>query len=246
MKATVLVAKGIVAVILIALWQGAFAADWTINQVSTLSGTEARLTQENSTSSQQGANGVQLNVEEDSVASLTQTATINAPTLTLTQSGANPNSSVQAINSASAQSITQLTQSVSQPTGNARMMQTMTGGTGNIQAMNYANARDVISASDQSFTGQTLTIEKDLNTPTGNIQSVNYAKARSYTGDIQQTVTVSALTYENRPGGANDIRMNSIEGDTTNASVTQMVTVQGTLTIDPSSDPTVILNYMAP
>lgn len=225
--------------------QSAFAADWVVEQISTItSSSPVELTQRNAASSHQAVNGVLLNLNEDSLASLTQRVTFNTPALSLTQSE-NSDSSVQAVNIAVAQGINQLTQSVSQPNGSTTLTQNLqAAGNDNIQAINYASASGNINNANQSFIGQAMSLEKTAGTPSGNIQAVNYANAASYSGMLQQSVTVDTLTYANRPGGANDIRINSIQGDTASATVQQSVTVQGVLTVDPLADPTVILNHI--
>lgn len=233
-------------VLLVVVCRNLVAADWVLDQTSTITAATVELSQQNSSSSYQGLNGVQLAVGEDSVASLIQRATIGATELTLTQGGAMANSNVQSVNIASAQSINQLTQTVMQPSGSATLRQSMATGSGNIQAINYAFANGTITTANQSFTGQSLTLEKAENTALGNIQAVNYLNANQYSGTISQLVTVDSLTYENRPGGAGDIRINSLQGTTGNADITQTVTVRGILTIDPASATSVIINHIAP
>ena len=251
--------------VLLSVCKNLAAADWVVQQEAVLTSPEVSLSQVDSTSSNQAINSVVLGLA-DSLTDLNQTATITGDQLTiigdqltliqggltqsgltqsgLTQSGLATNSNVQAVNLVSANSIDQLTQSAQQNSGTATLTQNIVAGTGNIQAINYAASAGNINNANQTFVGQSMLLQKTATTPEGNIQAVNYSKAIGYTGSFTQSVTLDSLNYSNLSGDAQGIRINSINGDTGSAHITQTVTIQGVLTVGSDSDPRVIINHI--
>ena len=246
--------------VLLSVCKNLAAADWVVQQEAVLTSPEVSLSQVDSTSSNQAINSVVLGLD-DSLTNLNQTATITGDQLTiigdqltliqggltqsgLTQSGSATNSNVQAVNLVSANSIDQLTQSAQQNSGTAMLTQNIVAGTGNIQAINYAASAGNINNANQTFLGQSMLLQKTATTPAGNIQAVNYSKATGYTGRFTQSVTLDSLNYSNLSGDAQGIRINSINGATGSAHITQTVTIQGVLTVGPASDPRVIINHI--
>lgn len=244
---------------LVALWllagiPGAQAADWTVKQTTTLSGAVISLTQGGTTDSQQALNAIILDSANDSLTASSQQATFGNQDFSLTQTyqpGESPNSNVQAINLASAKSIDGLTQSAS-GFRKATLSQRMLVGANNVQAINYAVATDVINNTTQTVTGGTIELNKPAAVDPSNVQAVNYLRADRYTGTIRQRVDLTDALMQTgyTAGQSGTIRVNSLQGDTSAAQVTQDVTVRNIVVrasgdiSDPSS--TVIINYIAP
>lgn len=221
-------------------------ADWVLSQTTIVTATStSELSQHNLQNSEQAINGVALATSEDSLSALTQNATISAFELHLEQSGNTSDGNVQAVNFARAQSMQQLTQSVTQTSGNTVLHQDLgVSSNTNAQAINYALASGNIQDFNQSFIGDALTLEKTATTPVSNLQAVNYARARSYSGNVRQSVNVQSLNVANAIGGTTDVRVNSLRGDSSAANVMQSVIIQGTLLVDPSTVPGVVLNHI--
>ncbi|ORU91728.1 MAG: hypothetical protein A6F72_03050 [Cycloclasticus sp. symbiont of Poecilosclerida sp. N] len=235
--------------ILIPASQSVLAADWQVMQTVSIASPKFDMKQENTTSSRQAVNGsvlsrqvVDVIGQGDSLSSVTQKATFAATSVTLTQSGST-NSTVQTVNLASAPSIIQLEQTV-EDFSSAKLTQNVTG-SGNVQALNYAEAGGIISDATQAVTGVSVSLMKSATTPAGNIQAVNYMKADRYSGVITQTLDLSGrLSVENGSSNRSDMRINSINGDTTNAdNIIQTVKIRG-LEVDGNEFPTIILNHV--
>jgi hypothetical protein len=225
-------------VISLGFTNSALAADWSIAQTSILSVGAPELTQTNVASSTQALNGVVLDESNDDLVNGSQSIDVGGTSLSLTQSGASTNDSVQALNMASAKSISGLTQEV---TGFDSVQLTLesTTGAGNVQALNYSRAEGDTANLTQSLSGTSMIA---VNDSSGNVQAANYAESDTYSGDLLQVTTLSTLNVTNL--GGTDMRVNSVQGDTSGTtSVTQTSSI-GTITV--SGPSTVIINHVGP
>lgn len=215
------------------------AADWNVTQTSNVVVSSSSLNQGGAGSSQQALNGVVVDTANDDVSSVSQTSNIAGGDLSLTQTGANTNGSVQALNLVSARSIDGLTQTVT-GVGTANMVQDANLGGGNVQALNYALSATNTADLTQTVDGNQVTA---VNSSSGNVQAINYAESATYTGELVQDTTLLTLDATNL--GGTDVRVNSIKGDVSGVSspVSQSATI-GTLTV--SGATTVILNHIEP
>ena len=227
---------------LFAVSSGLMAADWVISQDATISAAHTSLTQRNTTDARQAVNGASVEYTKDSLTNLVQTVNSNGAQLELTQGGDPTNDSIQAINFASANEILDASQHASHSGGDITLLQDMSVGSDNIQAINYAVAGATINGSTQSFIAENLNLRKAATTPVGNIQAVNYLSAPQIRGQIGQSVVVDNLAYDNAAGNDAGIRINSLQGNS-NATISQSVTVNDTMTVTPSSG-RVIINYL--
>ena len=227
---------------LFAVSSGLMAADWIISQDASISAAHTSLTQRNTTDARQAVNGASVEYTRDSLTNLVQTVNSNGAQLELTQGGDPTNDSIQAINFASANEILDASQHASHSGGDITLLQDMSVGSDNIQAINYAVARATINGSTQSFIAENLNLRKAATTPAGNIQAVNYLAAPQIRGQIGQSVVVDNLAYDNAAGNDAGIRINSLQGNS-NATISQSVTVNDTMTVTPSSG-RVIINYL--
>lgn len=231
--------KTILAVVLTSLSQSALSADWNVIQTSNVGGSNPVLTQNQTSSSTQAINGIVLDTANDSIRDSSQTTTLSGNSISLTQSGAGTNSNVQAVNVASANSITNLTQQVS-GLNEVQIEQNSTSGAGNVQALNYAIASGNTDNLSQSVNGNSLTLSTSL---AGNIQAVNYSESASYTGSLTQNATITNVDVTNL--GGNATRINSVQGDVGGLSTPlSQTTALGTVTVNGGS--TLILNHVAP
>lgn len=216
----------------------AFAADWNVTQASTLSVSAAELQQTNTASSIQAVNGVVLDDSNDDLVNTRQSINAAGMSVSLTQTGASTNDSVQALNVASARSISGLAQEVS-GLDSAELTLESTAGSGNVQALNYSRADGDTANLTQSLSGTSMIT---VNDSSGNVQAANYAESDTYSGDLLQVTTLSTLNVTNL--GGTDMRVNSVQGDTSGAtSVTQTSNI-GTVTVNGPS--TVVINHVGP
>lgn len=221
-----------------AYFSSAFAADWNITQATTLSVAAPELTQTNATESIQAINGVVLDESNDDIVNARQSINAAGSSVSLTQSGVGTNDSVQALNVASARSISGLTQEVI-GLDSAQLTMEPTAGSGNVQALNYSRAEGDTENLTQSLSGTSMIT---VNNSSGNVQAANYAESGTYSGDLLQVTTLNTLDVTNL--GGTDMRVNSVQGDTSGAtSVTQTSNI-GTVTVNGPS--TVVINHVGP
>lgn len=222
----------------------AIAADWSVMQVANLSVSAPglRLQQLNTTSgSSQALNGIVLGAD-DVLVSATQTANFGGNGLSLSQNGVG---NVQAVNLASAAAINALTQRV-ENAGGVSLSQGAPSDSGNVQALNYARADEEIANAQQTVTANGVAFSRAVNTPADNIQSVNFMQANRYRGNITQRLNINSGGQLTAPGNSgSSVRANSIQGNTTAATITQTVMVDSVV-VDATDYTTLILNHVAP
>jgi hypothetical protein len=211
----------------------AYSADWEVVQTSNLSTAVPILTQENAGSSNQALNGIVLDNANDGIVNATQSVNVAGVNVSLEQTGASTNDSVQALNLASAKSVTGLTQDVS-GIDSAQLAMDATTGTGNVQALNYSQADGNTADLSQSVTGTTVTA---VNSSTGNIQAINYAESGTYSGDLSQVTTLTTLD------GSDGMRVNSIQGDVSGVTTLTQTATIGTLVVNGN---TVVISHVGP
>jgi len=219
--------------------QVAFSADWSVTQTTSSSATSADLLQTNASVSRQAINGIVLDLDNDSVADSTQSFTSTDGDLSLVQTGPETNSSVQAVNLVSAQSLDNVTQLVS-GFNTLEITHTSLSGGGNTQALNYASSVDNTSNLSQIVSGTSALLSSDA---AGNIQALNFTQAASYNGSLEQSVTLDTFEVTNLGGGQTYV--NSIQGDISGVTgaVIQNTNI-GTVTVNPGS--AYIMNHIAP
>ena len=216
----------------------AFAADWNITQASTLSVAAPELTQTNASSSTQAINGVVLDESNDDIVGARQSINAAGMSVSLTQAGVGTNDSLQALNVASARSISGLSQEVN-GLDSAQLNIESTAGSGNVQALNYSHAEGDTANLTQSLSGTSMVT---VNNSSGNVQAANYAESATYSGDLLQVTTLNTLDVTNL--GGTGMRVNSVQGDTSGTtSVTQTSTI-GTVTVNGPS--TIVINHVGP
>ena len=220
-------------------YQTASGADWEVVQTTTISAPSTTLSQVNVSSSNQAVNGIMLDVNNDSLSNSTQSLTAAGGDLTLEQTGLNTNANVQAVNLASAQSLDNVTQTVS-GFNSVQISQSSQSGSGNVQALNYASSTGDTRDLSQFVTGTSVVASSSV---AGNMQALNYTQASTYSGGLEQSVTLDTFEVSNLGGG--EVYINSIQGDISglNGPVIQSTNI-GTVTVTDGS--TYIMNHIAP
>lgn len=220
-------------------YQTAWGSDWQVVQTTTMSAPSTTLTQENVSSSQQAVNGIVLDASNDSLSNSTQSATAAGGDLALEQTGLNTNANVQAVNLVSAESLDNVTQTVS-GFNSVQINQSSLSGSDNVQALNYASSTGDTRDLSQFVNGASVVVNSSL---AGNMQALNYTQASTYSGSLEQSVTLG--TFEVRNLGGGEVYVNSIQGDISglNGPVIQSTNI-GTVVVNEGS--AYIMNHIAP
>ncbi|RBP51227.1 hypothetical protein [Arenicella xantha] len=216
-----------------------FAADWNVDQTTSIAAESPSLIQHDTNVSFQAINGIALDVGNDDLSNSNQTTTLAGNNIAISQTGTNTSSSVQALNSITAHSMRDISQSVA---GFNTVAMTQTGALsgGNIQAFNYAHASTTIENLSQSTSGAEWTVS---NGNIGSTQAVNYAQANRYTGSLEQSTILT--TVNAAITGGLTTRINSVQGSIIGLSTPIMQSARiGTLNIVGRG--TVIINHVAP
>lgn len=195
---------------------GAYATDWNVTQNADITVAAPSITQgatSNVVSSNQALNGIVLDIDEDGLATGSQTVTIASDGVILTQGG-NVDNANQALNLIEAEDIgstSVITQTVNQTTSATTVLtQVDLDTTGNnVQAANLATARLDVEALLQSYT-ETGNLQLDQNSvaSANNTQGVNFATGQDVgTTSLTQSVVVDGRTRliqgAGNVGGAN-------------------------------------------
>ena len=191
---------------------GAMAADWNVTQNANITVAAPSITQGATASvvtSDQALNGIALDINNDDLASGSQTATVAASTGIVLVQGPNVDGSNQAINYIEGRDIGSnalITQTVNQTAVSATSLtQSDTTATGNnIQAANLTEAeRDVDQLSQVYTEAGTLTMTQSNVTSGSNTQGVNVTVAERDAGSVAltQSVTVAGVAAMTQGAG---------------------------------------------
>ncbi|WP_189399236.1 hypothetical protein [Arenicella chitinivorans] len=187
----------------------AHSAEWNITQSTALRNAPT-MTQVNSANAKQAINGISVDLANDDVVNSLQNTLFGFSSITMTQSGVDGNSSVQAVNLMEGRSIQNALQAT---TGfsSVTMTQDADLGGSNTQAANYAKADQSIENLAQSAVGNRWNAAPQA---AGSVQALNYAEASQYYGVIAQSAILFKL---NANLSAGELRVNSIQGGTGSA-----------------------------
>lgn len=219
----------------ILLTSSAHSAEWHIIQHAPLRSAPV-MTQNNSLDAKQAINGISVDLSNDDVVNSVQNTLLGLSSITMTQSGADGNGSVQAVNLMEGRSIQNALQAT---TGfsSVTMTQGADLGASNTQALNYAKADQSIENLAQSSVGVRWNASPES---AGSIQALNYAEADRYNGPIVQGAALWRLNADLSVG---EVRVNSIQGNIDSAFLVQEAIIKRVTT---HGRGVLTLNHIAP